>query len=107
MGGPNALNMSFDLPRNLVNNSTRNAKERNLEWLVDHREAIGSHIGHAIAKLMVGDEEATLVHGPALKPLKMPKVVIDMRLRPLSYSEDEWFVFGDEKPYDVIQVDSQ
>lgn len=81
------------------------SREPHLEWLIDHREAIDSHIGHAIARLIVGDEEAVFLQRPLLKPLKMPRAVMDMRVRPTSYSEDEIVVFGDAKLYDVIEIE--
>ena len=53
----------------------------------------------------MGDEEAVFLQRPLLKPLKMPRAVMDMRVRPTSYSEDEIVVFGDAKLYDVIEIE--
>lgn len=78
-----------------------------LAWLVANRDAISVHVMRAITKLVVDEEEAVLLHGPALKPLTMPKALMDMRSRPGSYCEHEAFVFGDAIPYDVIEVEAE
>lgn len=69
------------------------------EWIAEHRAEIDAHCTWANDAL-IGDVPLSV---PSPVPLTMPTSLMQRRQRPLARYE-EWMMFGDVLPYDIIPV---